>query len=90
MSGDRVRLTPPHSAAPHCARRRALAAECVATREEEQAVSTDTAGPRRLREKDRRPGRHNRHTPNRSEVGCGWSLDGRQVAESAGLMKYDC
>ena len=47
VSGDSVKLTPPTAADAHCPSASALAAVCAATRLLLQAVSTDTAGPRR-------------------------------------------
>ncbi|GES10242.1 hypothetical protein Amac_038390 [Acrocarpospora macrocephala] len=45
MPGVAITVTPPASARPHSPERSACAARCNATREEEHAVSTVTAGP---------------------------------------------
>ncbi len=47
VSGVDMTVTPPASAREHSPWRRAWAAQCRATREEEQAVSIVTAGPSR-------------------------------------------
>ncbi len=47
MPGVDMTVTPPASASVHSPRRRACAARCRATSDEEQAVSTVTAGPSR-------------------------------------------
>ncbi len=44
-SGSAISITPPASAIEHSPARKACVAWCRATREEEHAVSTDTAGP---------------------------------------------
>jgi hypothetical protein len=44
-SGVSMRLTPPASATSHSPLRRACTARCTATNDDEQAVSSDTAGP---------------------------------------------
>ncbi|RPK83670.1 hypothetical protein EES47_24780 [Streptomyces sp. ADI98-12] len=43
--GVDITVTPPARASEHSPERRACMAQCMATREEEQAVSTVTAGP---------------------------------------------
>ncbi len=48
-------VTPPTRAMEHSPARRACAAMCRATAEEEQAVSTDTAGPSRPNRYEMRP-----------------------------------
>ncbi|CAM5619519.1 hypothetical protein SNARM312S_06976 [Streptomyces narbonensis] len=48
-------VAPPASARSHSPRRRALAARCSATSDDEHAVSTVTAGPSRPYVYDRRP-----------------------------------
>ncbi|PSK61768.1 hypothetical protein B0E53_06330 [Micromonospora sp. MH33] len=50
-----ITVTPPARASSHSPARRACAARCSATREEEQAVSTETAGPSRPSVYDTRP-----------------------------------
>lgn len=47
--GVAITVTPPASASAHCPERNAPIARCRVTREEEQAVSTVTAGPRKPR-----------------------------------------
>ncbi|RPK64733.1 hypothetical protein EES44_14785 [Streptomyces sp. ADI96-15] len=47
--GVDITVTPPARASEHSPERRACIAQCMATREEEQAVSTVTAGPSRPR-----------------------------------------
>ncbi|CAM5690217.1 hypothetical protein SALBM217S_06624 [Streptomyces griseoloalbus] len=47
--GVDITVTPPARAREHSPWRRDCAARCRATREEEQAVSTETAGPSRPR-----------------------------------------
>ena len=43
--GETITVTPPASAIEHSPERSAWLAKCKATSEEEQAVSTETAGP---------------------------------------------
>ncbi len=50
-----ITVTPPARASEHSPERRACIAQCMATREEEQAVSTVTAGPSRPRAYETRP-----------------------------------
>ncbi|CNG65414.1 Uncharacterised protein [Mycobacterium tuberculosis] len=45
VPGVAITVTPPTSAIPHSPPRSACTARCSATRDEEQAVSTETAGP---------------------------------------------
>ena len=49
MPGVAITVTPPASASVHSPLRSAWAARCRATSEDEQAVSTVTAGPSRPR-----------------------------------------
>ncbi|MDH6229301.1 hypothetical protein M2169_006357 [Streptomyces sp. MJP52] len=49
VPGVDIRATPPAAARVHSPLRRARVARCRATREDEQAVSTVTAGPSRPR-----------------------------------------
>ncbi len=53
--GRAMTATPPASAIVHSPARRACTAWCRATRDEEQAVSTVTAGPVRPRQYEMRP-----------------------------------
>ncbi len=53
--GDPMTATPPASAIEHSPWRSACAARCIATRDEEQAVSTVTAGPSKPKAYDTRP-----------------------------------
>ncbi len=47
MPGVDITVAPPASASPHSPRRSARAARCTATSDDEQAVSTVSAGPSR-------------------------------------------
>src|SRR6202008_2204326 len=54
-AGLAITVTPPARARPHSPFRRAPDARCMATSEEEQAVSMEIAGPSRPRAYERRP-----------------------------------
>ncbi len=55
MPGVDITVAPPATASEHSPERRACTARCRATRDEEQAVSTVTAGPSQPKVYDRRP-----------------------------------
>ena len=53
-SGDKIRLTPPTNARSISPRLKAEVAKSIATKEDEQAVSTTMLGPVKLRKYDNR------------------------------------
>ncbi|GAB2695536.1 hypothetical protein GCM10010442_11580 [Kitasatospora kifunensis] len=55
IPGPAITVAPPASAIEHSPRRSACAARCIATSEEEHAVSTVTAGPSNPNTYDTRP-----------------------------------
>lgn len=63
VSGEEVMFTPPTAAEVQVPYEMAEKAEWVATRAEEQAVSTVTAGPRRPKVYDKRPEVTDREAP---------------------------